>query len=286
MNSAALLAQHAKEFGLKPGQQVHILTTFLTVRIMFPELTLPQFLERAPALYGANDENRLNPKDAMDHWCPTKGSQWPPEKRITLMATYCDYLAGNPPAPVFTLNEALAFVLGDKAAAATPPPAAAPPQVQPPTAPLPPPPVQTVDASVPTMPAIPEPPAVAAAPVLTPPPGGSVPIIPVGAQQLEAVVRLTADDRRKANEYLAMTAPIGTVALGKQLVETVTDMGTFVLHVDVVNAQPSPFVDLFCRDKSGTVDPIAEMTPQQVRQIEGTYQMLLPNNAVLIINIP
>lgn len=278
MSSAALLAQHAKEYGIKPGQQVHLLTTFLTVRILFPELTLAQYLERAPALYGANDENRLNPKDALDHWCPTKGSQWPPEKRLALMATYCDYLAGNPPAPVLTLNEAIAYILGDAAAAAaapspaTPPAAVTPPPVVPPT--------QTVDASVPPMPPVQAPPAAAA------PPGAAVPIIPVGAQQLEAVVKLTADQRRKMTEYLAMTAPVGPVELGKQLVETVTDMGTFVLHVDVCNGQPKPFVDMFCRDKSGNPNPIADLPPQPLDRIEGTYQMLMPGNAVLIINIP
>lgn len=285
MNSAALLAQHAKEYGLKPGQQVNVMLTFLTVQTMFPELTLSQFLERAPALYGANDDNRLNPKDALDHWCPTKGSQWPPEKRLVLMTGYADYRAALPAgAPAMTLDQTIAIMLGD----ATPPPTpvAAPAQADTP--------VETVDRSVPPMPPVETPPTAAppveapATPAATSSPGQQVPVIPVGSQQFEAVLQLTNEERATANAALASSEPLPSVGLGQAILSTVRDMSSFTLHVDVVNAQPRPFVDIYCRSKTDPGgQPIGELPPQQVAKIEGQYQVLIAGmNSVVQVNIP
>jgi hypothetical protein len=96
---------YVKAHKLTPGQQVNLLIYYLGVRLMFPEISFERYLERTLVVSGATPENCTFPKDALDKYCPNKGSQWSPAERIALMLTYlefCNALAAeNLPEPVF-----------------------------------------------------------------------------------------------------------------------------------------------------------------------------------------
>lgn len=106
------LKAHAKAHKITPGQQVNLLIYYLGLRMLFPEITFAQYLERTLLVAGATDENRQFPKDALDHHCPSKGSAWSPDERVDMMLTYlelCQILAaegGSLPFDAFLATEA------------------------------------------------------------------------------------------------------------------------------------------------------------------------------------
>lgn len=92
------LNAHAKANKITPGQQVNLLIYYLGLRMLFPEITFEQYLERTLLVAGATDANRQFPKDALDHHCPNKGGAWAPNERIDMMLTYlelCEILAAD-----------------------------------------------------------------------------------------------------------------------------------------------------------------------------------------------
>ena len=165
MTESALVqfSAHSKSRELKPAQQVKLLLGYLVVRLLFPAISLAQYLTASDNLLGATDENRLFPKDALDHWMPTKGSKHTPEERVKFMATYIDYATATG-ASAISFDAFMAAVLGAApaetptapAAAATPPsppplpPAAATPAPVQPVQPVQPPPAAApVDPTIP-----------------------------------------------------------------------------------------------------------------------------------------
>lgn len=84
------LAAHARANKITPGQQVNLLIYYLGLQVMFPEITFERYLERSLAVAGATEANRKFPKDALDEFCPNKGSQWEPDERIDMMITYLE----------------------------------------------------------------------------------------------------------------------------------------------------------------------------------------------------
>ncbi len=142
--NADVLAAHAVQYKLTPGQQVTLLLYYLAIRLMFPEITLDQFLVRSRQIVGATKENRQFPKDAIDHHCPNKDSQWEPKDRLKIMLTFlnlCDILGPTEQlsldaflemeAPVFKSTETPAALVAPGPTVATPPKVKRPAKVAP-----------------------------------------------------------------------------------------------------------------------------------------------------------
>ena len=229
--ASVLFAAHCKARDLKPAQQVKLVLGYLVVRLLFPHITFADYLTASDRLLGATDENRLFPKDALDHWMPTKGSKFPPEDRIKFMTTYIDYAASAGEA-------ALSF---DEFLAAMQPSAVSPPAVSPPAAAAP-------------------PPAPAAAPAAAPPvpPVSPSPVapVPVDASLPVVILQISADERRRAAEYFALGSSVGGVPIGESLLSWLIDCYEGKLHVDVVNGEPRPSVDIYF-ERNGEV--VADM---------------------------
>lgn len=288
---AAAFAAHAKAYGLKPGQQVNVLLLFVTVQTLFPEISLQQFLSRLPTYYQANDDNRLFPKAALDHHCPTAGSACPPAKRISYLLEYLAYVSrarlGNE--TIVSLDAFLTFVLADVATVPSPEVATTPtpvPDVPAPVATAPqlgPPPVVVTDAAVPgPLPAFSAPsvatepvsPPVASPPVALPPtptPSPETAAVPAVGQVFNAILSLKAADHRQIEGYLTTPGRLGTVAAGDMLVSHSVDYGPAILYLDIVNSDP-PYVDIYVRAKDEQNTIIADVPPIEGRSsVIGEY---------------
>lgn len=237
MTESALVqfSAHSKSRELKPAQQVKLLLGYLVVRLLFPAISLAQYLTASDNLLGATDENRLFPKDALDHWMPTKGSKHTPEERVKFMATYIDYATATG-ASAISFDAFMAAVLGAAPAETPTAPAAAATPPSPP--PLPP----AAATPAPVQPVQPVQPPPAAAPV-----DPTIPQVQVGISPAE---------RAKAVEYLNLGSAVGGVAVGDPLLNWVVDCCGGKLHVDVVNGEPRPSVDIYF-ERGGEV--IADM---------------------------
>lgn len=135
---------HVKTHKPTPGQQVNLLIYFLALRLLIPKLTLAEYLEGALRVAGAKEDNLLFPKDALDKYCPSKGSEWEPVERVEMMLTYLNMLEfaveGNVPEAeiptfaAFLTTEAPLYKQGDTAPVA--PPVAVPAATALPTTPV------------------------------------------------------------------------------------------------------------------------------------------------------
>lgn len=130
-----LLQDHVKAYALSPSQTVDVLLNYIVLRTMFPEVSLAFYLERYRRLVGADANNLKFPKTALDHYCPKKGSAWPPKLRTELMLRYVEVLdllqtqspPGELPFAAFLQSEApvvAAAASGSPAATEAPPVAA------------------------------------------------------------------------------------------------------------------------------------------------------------------
>lgn len=119
---------HVKTHKPTPGQQVNLLIYFLGLRLLLPRITLEEYLQGALRVAGATEENMLFPKDALDKFCPSKGSEWEPVERVEMMLTYLNMLefaaegqvpeAEIPTFAAFLGTEAAIYKQGDAAATA------------------------------------------------------------------------------------------------------------------------------------------------------------------------
>lgn len=263
-DALAALAAHSKARDLKPAQQVKLVLGYLVIRLLFPSITFADYLVAADRLIGATDANRLFPKDALDHWCPTKGSQWPPEERLRFMAAYIDYATATGP-EALSLDGFLSAVIPPDATQTAPPaeqpPAQPPPQpavVAQPEAPVNP--STVVPAS-----AIPSgPPATTQTTLLPETPG-----LQPSAEALPFKLVIERAHRTQANQYFAMPTAVGGVPLGQSLLSFDLDGHGGKLHVDVGNGEPRPYIDIYF-ERGGEVvaDRPADNT---ITEIVGTY---------------
>ena len=234
---------HCKSRDLKPAQQVKLMLGYLSVHALFPHIALSDFLVASDKFAGATEENRLFPKDALDHWMPTKGSKYTPDERVKFMATYIEYchLAG-PAAMSFDAFLAAMVPPADVATTVTP---AAPTTVTP------------VAPTTPVAPVVPEPPVTPVAPVVPAAPVTPVaPVVPVPAMTFDLLI--SAADRKKASEYLSLGGAVGGVAVGDTLLSWTVPGHNGLLHVDVINGEPRPSVDIYF-EAGGQV--VADMPP-------------------------
>jgi hypothetical protein len=265
----AVLAAHVKTRKTTPAQQVQLVLGYLVIRVLFPEITLASYLERSDALAGATDENRLFPKDALDHWCPNKGSVWSPKDRLKYMGTYVDYCdnARTTGETAVSFNDFLQLVLGDLPAGSPPPsPAAADP---PPAA-----------ATAPAEPSL-APPTGA----VTLPPG----FVPAAPEEIPSnpgnpcPITLKRADVAKIAEYFSLPSSVGGVPVGDTLWGHIEETPQGQLRIEVINSEPRPGIDMYLV-RNGAV--YAELPPNNTAEsIVGQYTLLIPNEPALLIDI-
>lgn len=268
----AVLAAHVKTRKTTPAQQVQLVLGYLVIRVLFPEITLAAYLERSDALAGATDENRLFPKDALDHWCPNKGSVWSPKDRLKYMGTYIDYCdnartTGESPV---SFNDFLTAVLGDQPAGAPPPASAA----------ADPPPASPAVVAAPAEPSLSPPSgAVTLPPGFTPPPAAA----PAEVQGNPCAITLKRADVAKIAEYFALPSAVGGVPVGETLWTHLEETPQGQLRIDIVNSEPRPGIDMYLV-RGGAV--FADLPPNNVATtIVGQYTLLIPNEPALLIDI-
>lgn len=256
-SNSEVLAEHADARNLTPGARSTLLLTYLCVRHMFPDMSLPEFLKASDRVAGATKENRLSPKDAIDYHCPTKGSQWPPAKRLQVMLEYLDFCdslpahEGDMPLDTF-LTAVLAPAVPEESATpeetssvevqSQPEPQPQQPQVVTPVSPQPVSP-QPVSLQLAAPPA-------AASPTALLPPGSST-----------TDVTLTVGTARARADQL-LSQPASGTAIGDPMLQFHANCEQYLICLDITNGEPRPFVDVYVRDTSVDKCPVVfEMPP-------------------------
>lgn len=253
-SNSELLQEHADSRNLTPGERSTLLLAYLCVRQMFPSITLAEFLVASSRAAGATKENRKSPKDAIDHHCPTKGSQWPPAKRMQIMFEYLDFCDSVD----MSFDDFLSAVLGgggaeqpveqvpesspklDADALGQPDEVALEPEPAPVTVPQVPQPVEPTQ------------PAVAAPPVSLLPPGSNV-----------VDVTMTIGDARVQVDRL-LSHPLPGAAIGDSMLQFYADCDPYRICVDITNGEPKPFVDVYVRDMRTEQCPVVfELPPSK-----------------------
>lgn len=322
-----ILAAHAKTHKLTPGQQVNLLTYYLGLKQMFPEIPLLMFLERTLTVAGATKENRQFPKDALDHHCPNKDSQWKPGERIDIMLIFLEANElldqETPPQPPLQFD---AFLADE----------AAPYKAEGPTEPI-----EVEAAPAADMTQVPKQPrqrqrkteVAVAKPVQCA--GRAVYRMPVGdgaqgperlgvvqsiyerdgmqvadfltdaGERMEGIPVLhlseppqappppaakTADyklivpqvNMTKAENFLSLMVPAGSVALGTPLQEfelALGEVGTAIFQI--VNANPRPYVDAFVVKGTSSVPISQELLPRE-NALRGQYTFQIGAQSIVV----
>jgi hypothetical protein len=275
----AALSAHAKQQNMTPGQQATLLLTYVSLSTLLPEVTFERFLERTAALAGATEENLQSPKAALDHYCPTKGSAWPPKDRIAIMADYLhlnDTLRSINELPLmfneYLAQEASQFRARTAQAATVTTPA---PVVT----------AMTEPALSPVTPPQAAPPPVAVQPPQAAPPEAAPAPAEEAVPELTAVMAIPAADHALMLGLLMAMSPFETyngeaIALGfvfhSQLCP-LPDVGTIV--ASVVNATPRPYLDIYMVEDPNRQDSglLAEIVPPIHGQLDGNYILDVPS---------
>jgi hypothetical protein len=239
---------------MKVGEQLDTLTTYVTIRQLFPQITLEHYLQRL-----TETKNMKLPVDALETYCPPKRNGfWTPTKRLEVVRTYLRFLSLMPPnEPVMAFED---FVI-DEAASLT---GVAPvvPAFQPTLG------VKEFKIGpgaggdtvvTPVVPAAPVQPAisVAAATPITPPPAVELPPTDVVVPP-DGVLHLDARARAELLTFLQRSTPVDNVGAGIAMIEhkITVEGGTVVFAL--ANGEV-PYLDVYFTDPAG--QPVAEIPP-------------------------
>jgi len=264
-----LFDRFVSQNNVRVSRQLELLSRYLDLHRLFPQITFAAYLERLTATRDVPDA-----LEVLDVACPPKkGGAWTPSRRTSVLLTYVTYIGLDPspiPFEAFAQDEASQVL----AAIAKETPAASPvperPQV---------PPTETAATPAAATPAV-TPPVETPAPVAETPAAAHV-IIAVSVPQADAAV---------AAGLLALDAPHGSPmnAVLWEQTHAIPEVGK--LYLVVANATPQPYLDVYVTDGDGKlladVPPIDKHTMSKSGgALPPELSVTLPDQRVVLLNI-